>query len=67
MELAPREIIVMDVWFPSKTMVTTSTKLTSKKYIAQYSETTMTELFKLTGFATQLFLHDIIEASISLA
>ena len=38
---------------------------TSKRYLGQYSDSTLIEKFTLTGFETKLFLYEITSSSIS--
>ena len=40
----------MDVWLPGKTMETTFTNNTVKKYLNQYLDATVTEVFTLKVF-----------------
>ena len=65
--LAPHYIISIGVWFPEKTMEVSSTKPMSNKYIDQYSESTLTAVFKCKGFETQGLLPEMEAASISLS
>ena len=65
--LAPHYIISIGVWFPEKTMEVSSTKPMSNKYIDQYSESTLTAVFKCKGFETQGLLPEMESASISLS
>ena len=48
-------------------MDTTLKKTKPKKYIDQYSETTLILVWTIKGFATQVLISYITEASISLA
>ena len=45
----------------------TYTKINPKKYLDQYSEDTLTVVWKITYFATKVLLHEITAAYISLS
>ena len=50
-----------------KTMNVTSTEPVSKKVIDQYSEFTLTAVFKLKGYETKVLLLEMASASIALS
>ena len=65
--LAPHYMIAIGEYLPENTMDATSTKPMPNKDIDQYSESTLIELFKLTGFETQVLLNEKAAASLSLS